>query len=200
MTNQFRGEETVEESGSPRERLIAAATRILAERGLEEATVKEIARAANVNQGLVHYYFGSKEALLVEVVQEAARRSSREMAALRLSTSGVSLPEAALLRVKARTERDPDAYRLRYELFALALRHPALREEVASLLAKGREGIGHGIQAALGEEFLEREGLAAVLLACYDGLALQKLIDPDFDLDGGYRALAQFISCLAGTD
>ena len=37
----------------------------------------------------------------------------------------------------------------------------------------------------------ENEALAAVLLACFDGLALQKLADPEgFDLDAAYAALA----------
>ena len=199
MTNQERAPTHTKSDASARERLIAAAYRIIAERGLEAATVKEIARVSGVNQGLVHYYFGSKEGLLAAVVREAARRASREMAALRVATPSGALPVAALDRVKQRTEQEPDDYRLRYELFALALRHPALQEEVARLLAEGRAGIGHGVQAALGDRFSDGEGLAAVLLAAYDGLALQKVIDPEFDLHGAYQALSRLVAGLAIT-
>jgi hypothetical protein len=31
------------------------------------------------------------------------------------------------------------------------------------------------------------------MLAAFDGLALQKLVDPDFDLDGAYRVLDRMI-------
>lgn len=46
------------------ERLLAAAGDLLVEVGPHGATVREIARRAGVNHGLVHHYFGSKEQLL----------------------------------------------------------------------------------------------------------------------------------------
>jgi hypothetical protein len=35
--------------------------------------------------------------------------------------------------------------------------------------------------------------LVAVMLACFDGLALQKLADPEFDLDSAYKVLDRMI-------
>mgnify|MGYP003342924440 CR=1 FL=1 len=46
------------------ERLLAAAGDLLVDVGPHGATVREIARRAGVNHGLVHHYFGSKEQLL----------------------------------------------------------------------------------------------------------------------------------------
>ncbi|NDE60146.1 MAG: TetR family transcriptional regulator, partial [Acidimicrobiia bacterium] len=46
------------------DRLLAAAGDLLVEVGPHGATVREIARRAGVNHGLVHHYFGSKEGLL----------------------------------------------------------------------------------------------------------------------------------------
>lgn len=55
-----------------REALIEALLRLVRSRSLGEITVREIAREAGVNHGLVHRYFGSKDNL----VQAATRRIS----------------------------------------------------------------------------------------------------------------------------
>jgi hypothetical protein len=41
--------------------------------------------------------------------------------------------------------------------------------------------------------------LAALLLSLYDGLALQKIMDPTFDLEAAYRLLAQMLQALLGS-
>ena len=48
--------------------LLAAATELFAERGPGAVTVREVAARANVNHGLVHRHFGSKEALVSAVL------------------------------------------------------------------------------------------------------------------------------------
>ncbi|MFF8288898.1 TetR/AcrR family transcriptional regulator [Streptomyces sp. NPDC016309] len=53
---------------STRERLLAAASGLFAERGYERATVRDIASRARVNQALLFRHFGSKRALFGEVV------------------------------------------------------------------------------------------------------------------------------------
>lgn len=50
-----------------REKLLASAERLFAERGFDGVSVRDIAKAAEVNSGLVSYYFGSKKKLLSEV-------------------------------------------------------------------------------------------------------------------------------------
>jgi hypothetical protein len=82
---------------------------------------------------------------------------------------------------------------MRYELFALGLRSPALAEPLRSLLAFGREEIRAVLDALPGRDARAAEPLAAVVLACLDGLALQKLADPDFDLDAAWGALEDLL-------
>ena len=64
-----------------RSALLAAATDLFADRGPSHVSVREIARAAGVNHGLVHHYFGSKDALLRAVLDELASESASEVAA-----------------------------------------------------------------------------------------------------------------------
>lgn len=186
------------ERGNTREKIVAAAARVLGERGYEATTVKAIARAAGVAPGLVHYYFEGKEALLVAVLHEAAERHLAETAARRASLAPQELLAAALADRKRRVADEPEWYRLRYEFFALGLRNPALMPGVARLLASGREGIGGVVERVAGGVRPDREALAAVLLGALDGLALQKLADPAFDLDAAFAAVAQLVECIAG--
>jgi AcrR family transcriptional regulator len=52
-----------------RDRIVTAAAELFAERGLDEATIEEIARTADVSVGTVYNYFGNKSALLLAGVQ-----------------------------------------------------------------------------------------------------------------------------------
>ncbi|WP_430396673.1 TetR family transcriptional regulator [Ferrovibrio sp.] len=56
----------------PKRALLAAATRLFAQRGFSGVSVRDIALAAKVNHGLVHRHFGSKEGLLRAVMQHQA--------------------------------------------------------------------------------------------------------------------------------
>jgi AcrR family transcriptional regulator len=59
------------EDGSTRERMLDAALSAFSELGYDGASTREIASRAGVNQGLIPYYFGSKEALWQEAVNRA---------------------------------------------------------------------------------------------------------------------------------
>jgi AcrR family transcriptional regulator len=59
---------------STRERILDEALRSFAERGFDGASTRAIATRAGVNQGLIPYYFGTKEALWREAVDRAFAR------------------------------------------------------------------------------------------------------------------------------
>jgi AcrR family transcriptional regulator len=56
-----------------RQRLLAAARKVLLEEGLEAASVRSITSEAGANVAAIHYHFGSKDGLIREVVGAAAR-------------------------------------------------------------------------------------------------------------------------------
>ena len=54
--------------------LLDAAQRLLVQNGYAKITTRRLAEAAGVNNGLVHYYFGSNEALLVRALERFTDR------------------------------------------------------------------------------------------------------------------------------
>ncbi len=79
-----------------RREIFEAATRIVAEKGLHKATIREIADAAKVSTGTVQYYFKSKDNLLIETLTFVSERI--QVRAHRAMT-GKDSPEERLLAV-----------------------------------------------------------------------------------------------------
>src|SRR5689334_19088655 len=126
MTNQIQPEreKSWKHRADNRQRLITAGYTVLAEKGYEATTVKEVAHRAGVSPGLFHYYFASKDELLLAVLNEAGQRYGQMMRDLRAGVPGAHFLEAVVAAARDRTRQEPEWYRLRYELFALGLRNP----------------------------------------------------------------------------
>ncbi|ERI10697.1 transcriptional regulator, TetR family [Aneurinibacillus aneurinilyticus ATCC 12856] len=179
-----------------RQRIIDAAYQVIAEKGYEKSSIKDIAHVAAVAPGLVHYYFTSKEEILSVLLMEASRQYTRHMENIHATVDSEQLPEAVLSEPKNRVEKQPDWYKLRYEFFAMGLRNSSIKPAVNELLENGRQGISYILQNVLENQEHDIESMSAVLLACFDGLALQKLLNPDFDLESAYHVLEQMIRSL----
>src|SRR5579859_6904070 len=197
MTNQIDplSEKTWTHRADNRERLIAAGYRVLSEQGYEATTVKKVAQVAGVSPGLFHYYFASKDDLLLAVLYEAGARFSQQlMQELQaLMAQGNTFPDIAMLAVARIGSRDPAWYRLRYELYALGLRNLAFLPAVGEFLAKGRQGIAQVIQERTGIDEAQAQAIAAVVHASSDGLGLQQLAQPDLDLTAAYQLVQRLL-------
>jgi len=73
-----------EGASATRRRVVDAAVTCILERGFYRASSNEIARRAGVTWGVIQHYFGTREALLVAVLDDGARRFHEEMAAARV--------------------------------------------------------------------------------------------------------------------
>ena len=218
MSNQHNTHTPSEEQHKTRERIIAATSKVLAQKGYDATTLREISREAQVAPGLVHYYFGGKDQLLIEVLQTSGQRFSQVMEQLVQHVPADQSIEAVLAHVHERVEQEPEVYRLRYESFSLGLHNPLIGPKVRERLAQRRQEIGSVMAKALenaahkvGTESIERTEdtksssfdttpLAAILLSIFDGLALQKIMDPTLDLDAAYQVLAQMLHCFQPPD
>jgi AcrR family transcriptional regulator len=180
-------------TGERAQRIVDAMRASVALRGAAGSTFDHVAREASVSRGLLHYYFGTKERLLVEVV----RRDTD----IRLATLDEALADAhtaddfieALVRsLEDMVEHDPGFVTLSFELFTAAQRNEEIRAEVAELYRRTREHVAELLEAKQAEGVLtlhdEPEAVAATLFALGDGMSMRMLIEPERDFAATLRA------------
>ncbi len=156
-----------------REQLVAAGLELLAERGWPGLTARAVAERAGTHQGLVHYHFGGLPSLKRAVAGAAVREAFEP--ALSVLTAASSWPAglAAVVRGAA-VHGEPRTARITAELVAASLQDPEVGELVRRALADARARLVPWLADA-GET--EPEGLATLVLAALDGLALHRLVD-----------------------
>ncbi len=77
---------------SRRDRILAVAERLFAERGYDFVTVRDVAETAGVTHPLIYYHFGAKRELLAAVL-------GRNQTRVRELTAGMTEPRAAILTI-----------------------------------------------------------------------------------------------------
>jgi len=98
----------VAHAGSTKDRLLAAATELFAERGFHVTTARDIAARAGVNLAASNYHYGSKQDLYVEVLRrqfveiraELARRGARPPAGKLRRLTRAELGQMLCARIK----------------------------------------------------------------------------------------------------
>ena len=116
--------------------LLDAAERLLVEVGHAGITTRRLAEAAGVNHGLVHYYFGSNESLLVRALERFTERLiSRQRA---LYASDEPFVEKWRMAMRYLVSEDVTYEKVWLELRALAWNDAGLRERLARVNAEWR--------------------------------------------------------------
>jgi AcrR family transcriptional regulator len=188
-------------AGEKAARIVDAMRTSVAQRGVAGSTFDHVARQAGVSRGLLHYYFGTKEQLLAEVVRRDSDLRIGELeerlAGARSADDFVALLRTSLERMLA---DDPEYVTLVFELFTLSRRNEDIaaafaqllrraRDHVAALLdAKQREGVVHLHASA--------EAVADVLFALGDGLAIRMLAEPERDWEPTVEAAVLSVRAL----
>jgi AcrR family transcriptional regulator len=180
-------------SGDKAQRMIEAMRSSVATRGVEGSTFDHVAREAGVSRGLLHYYFGTKEALLVEVVR---RDCDIRLAVLDAALTDVASIEDVLdglvRSLDDLVENDPEFLVLIFELFVLARRNDEIAVELRELFARTRANVAALLEAKEREGVIRlaagAEGTAAVIFALGDGIAMRMLSEPDGDHSAAIEA------------
>ena len=177
-----------------RAQILDAARTVLSRQGYAETSTKDIAREAGVAPGLLHYYFDSKEEILVQVVEQLAHEIS---ASHREAVKGVADPlEAVALAMDKAAERctAPGFCRLLLDAYSLALSSPPVRERLRPAMDEMIRSTAATADQIVGElPFVEMgpvtmNDLAVALVGAMDGVAMQATLRGD-DPAGAYRAL-----------
>lgn len=180
-------------SGEKAQRIIDAMRRSVARRGTTGSTFDHVSREAGVSRGLLHYYFGTKEQLLVEAVRrDGELRIERLEQQLSTAKTADDFIDLMAQNLQETLREDPDFVTLVFELFTLSRRNADIAAEYAALTRQTREQVTGMLAQAQEEGILrlhaEPEAVAEVLFALGDGFALRMLTEPDRDFTTTIRA------------
>ena len=162
-------------TGAQEEAFLDAAERLLVELGYPSITTRRLAAEAGLNHGLVHYYFGSVENLLVRVLERFTARLTARQRALYAD------PEIPFLEKWRRAMRylvgeDVEYEKIWLELQALAWNRPELRARVAQVNEEWR-----GVLAEAFAEPRERyrirmplDALVSLVMTFNEGIILER--------------------------
>jgi AcrR family transcriptional regulator len=175
------------------EALLDAAERLLVNDGYARITTRRVAAEAGLNHGLVHYYFGSMEELLLQVLERFTERlveRQREM---------YGAPVPFIDKWRSAVGYLEEDFRAGYpkiwlELQAMAWNRPELQERVRHVDDEWRSTLRAAFAEALDEYGLDRErfpleAVLALVLTFNKGIQLEQVSG----IDGGHAELLKWI-------
>jgi AcrR family transcriptional regulator len=195
----------VESKEQTRRRLLEAAARVFRRRGYRGASVEAIAAEAGYTVGALYSNFEGKEDLLLALLEEEIGAiTKRVVAAAAEADDAIEKLRRGALEWMAVLDEEREFYVLLIEFWTLWVRDPELRREHAERFAALRGALGQLVEEQtrqLGLSLrLSPEEVGAAVVALADGLALQRLADPEaFSDDLLATLLATLIPALAET-
>ena len=168
-------------SSRARENIRAAACRAFAARGPSATRIADIAREAGVSSAIIHYYYKSKDEVLLAALQWANEHTSRQLYELRQRTSDpmellrrtidLAIPSEGVLR---------DEYVLWIETWARVRLHPRLLAECAAMSDRWtgffEELVEEGAAAGVFSPVAPAGEIAQRMVALSDGLSFRSAI------------------------
>ncbi len=170
-----------------REAVLDAAERVMAQQGFEAATVARIVEEAGIPPSSIYHYFGSKEGVLLAVLERGAERFLEALPAGRARLGSQQAHLRALVAVVASTlEKQPDFLRL---LLVLAAQPRVTADgEVGAAVNRVRGQALDRLAAQLAivfglspDDAVTRD-LAQFALAAFDGAFIAAQASPDATL------------------
>ena len=171
--------------------LLDAAERLLVSDGGAGLTTRRVAAEAQVNHGLVHYYFGSMEELLLQVLD----RFTSELVSRQREMYASDAPFLEKWRAAWRFHEEDLASgypKLWFELQAMAWNRPRMRERLQAVNEAWRGVLVEAFDRARGELDLElpgSEALVALVMMFAQGAQLERLLG----IDRGHDELLAWI-------
>jgi AcrR family transcriptional regulator len=157
------------------EALLDAAERLLVEVGYAAITTRRLAEEAGVNHGLVHYYFGSNDNLLVRALERFTERMidrQRELYA-----TDVPFVDKWRTAMRYLVSEDVTYEKIWLELQALGWNNPDLRERLARVNAEWRAVLTEAFEEPHRELGIEipLEALVSLVMTFNLGVMVERL-------------------------
>ena len=180
-----------------REQILNAAEVCLRERGLVRLNIRDVAKEAGVSLGSVHYYFTSKEHILLEIFDQFVMRISKAT----IDSAKDANPRQVIIdfvnEFFNELAKDPDACHIFIDLWSHVTKHEDLHGIVDSYYRKSLDWLTDLIKEG------KRQGLfqvdspafaAAHIIAIIDGLKVQlHLFGSELDLNRMKNSCKKFI-------
>jgi AcrR family transcriptional regulator len=177
-------------SDARRRQILKAAVEVIAEKGLCDTGIKDVADQAGTSPALVIYYFGKKDTLLAEALAFAEERFYAQTAGAVAELSSARDRLVELVRCSCsvgEAEDDFDEWVLWLDLWARAPRDPDVARDRQAMDERWRTTIGEIVrQGQAGGEFarVDPDAFALRLAALIDGLAILVVLrDPAVSRD-----------------
>jgi AcrR family transcriptional regulator len=175
------------------EALLDAAERLLILVGHAGITTRRVAAEAGVNHGLVHYYFGSMEELLLQVLERFTSRLIERQRAM----YGAEGPFIEKWRTAMRYLDEDIAAgypKIWFELQALGWNNPDIRARVSLVNAEWRRVLHEAFESAMEDYGLDGERFpldawVSLVMTFNQGIELERLSG----ITDGQRALLQSV-------
>jgi AcrR family transcriptional regulator len=169
--------------------LLDAAERLLVEVGYAGITTRRLGDEAGVNHGLVHYYFGSNENLLLQALE----RFTERLVSRQRELYGADLPFVEKWRTAMRylVSEDVTYEKVWLELQALGWNNPDVRKRLARVNAEWRAVLTEAFaepHRALGIE-MPLEALVSLVITFNVGVMVERL----GGIDTGHEVLLNWI-------
>jgi AcrR family transcriptional regulator len=172
--------------GDKARRIIGAMRASVGTRGAAASTFDHVAREAGVSRGLLHYYFGSKDRLLVEVVRhDCDLRIDALDERLAAASSLDEVVGALVSGLQEFVEDEEGSQAVVYELLSASRHSEEIRHELAELYRRWRAHLADALRAKESQGVVrleaDAEDVASILFALGDGLGLQMISDRAWD-------------------
>ena len=168
--------------------LLDAAERLLGEVDAAGVTTRRVAEEAGANHGLIHYYFGSVDQLLVRVLERfTGRLIERQRLMYAADTPFLEKWRTAM----AYLDEDLPYQKIWFELQALAWNRPELQERLARVHAEWRAVLSEAfapVREQLGLD-VPLEALVSLVYTFNEGIMLERLSG----IETGHRDLLDWI-------
>lgn len=194
-----------EAAGDTRSRILDAAFGFLATRGYHALTSREVARAAGVNHALINYYFGSKDRLVIAVLDEANRRLLARQRGMYAAPGGFAEKWA-----EARRFYEDDLasgfVRVQAELYAASLADEGLREQFLPRIRAWKDVVQAAVVDALAlyrpalPPPFSAEAIACLICEFWLGMEFARLLGGEQERARHEAALDAMASVIATLD
>lgn len=161
------------------ERILKAAYHILSTDGYARLNMRDVAAEAAVNHAMIHYYFGSKDQLVIAVLDAANRRLIERQTQM-YDTPGDFAAKWAQARAFYEEDLASGFVRVQMELWAASLSNEELRKNFVPRFMEWRRVIEHAVRDALAHYQLELpaspEAIATWILDFWAGMEFEMLL------------------------